>query len=394
MAEADPRTGGRRRRIVHISTVHPALDSRIFYREALLLHELGYEVAVYGSCAHEELIDGVQVRPVGSPGGRLRRILTSWLKGLRIVLRERADIYHFHDPELIPAVIVAGMLLRKHVVYDAHEDVSLMMSKDWLPRGVRGIVAASVAAVDWLCAKVADAVVTPTRQLKEKYERLGAKTALLVNFPSPVFLSDRDAGWVPFDRRERCAIHLGTLSMQRLQTLVGVATGFLEKHPEWSFELLGLHDPFLEWAREHTPEHLRGRLISLGKIPYRDVAARLCRAMIGVNYHTLDYQQIMVAIPVKVFEYLACGLSVVTTRVPLLAECAGTCPAVTWADESPEAYLKSLCDLASAADLAERGAAARDYSDHRFHCRVEAERLATLYESIWPGEPRPQVSRD
>ncbi len=370
------------RKVVHISTVHPATDARIFYREAVMLRELGRDVAVYGRCDTDAVVDGIQIRAIGSPESRVRRILTSWLRGLKVVRKERADIYHFHDPELIPTVILAGALLGKRVVYDAHEDVSLIMRKDWLPVILRSIVAWGLSVVDWLCAKVADGIVTPTRLLHEKYQRLGCRTITLINYPSPAFLGDRDAGWLPLEQRQNRVVHLGTLSMRRLEIVFQTAAGFLEQCEDWSFELIGLHPPMLKWVTSHIPSHLQDRLIAQGMVPHREIAARLCAAKVAINYHTLDYRQIQVAIPVKVFEYLACGLSVVTTRVPLLVELVGDCPAVTLADEDTGAYLRALVNLSMGGELSGRCTVAREFSDRRFNCRVEAEKLVAMYEDI------------
>jgi len=55
----------------------------------------------------------------------------------REALRQNGDVYHFHDPELIPL----GLLLAargKLVVYDIHEDAPAdILHKDYIPRRLR-----------------------------------------------------------------------------------------------------------------------------------------------------------------------------------------------------------------------------------------------------------------
>ena len=77
-ATRDPRTAPPGCRVVHISTVHPATDARILYREAQTLAELGYEVTVYGIHPTDTVLGGVAVRGLAPPRGRLRRIGSSW----------------------------------------------------------------------------------------------------------------------------------------------------------------------------------------------------------------------------------------------------------------------------------------------------------------------------
>lgn len=53
----------------------------------------------------------------------------------------KADVYHFHDPELLP---VAWLLKnrRNHVIYDIHEDyITSMLQKEYVPKPLRKFAA-------------------------------------------------------------------------------------------------------------------------------------------------------------------------------------------------------------------------------------------------------------
>lgn len=386
MQECASQSGGdppvRPRRAVHVSTVHSALDARIFYREAAALRDHGYQVTVVGVHPETGVIDGIAVQGLPAVRGRLGRMVRSWWRGLKAVRTHPADIYHFHDPELMPAVVLARWFWGKRVVYDAHEDVALIMLKDWIPRWLRRPLTWALGAADAFVARRADAVVVPTRLLHEKYARVARRVLTFINYPAPEFLAHRDAAWQPADARRREVVHLGTLSLHRLETVVGVARRFLARHEDWSWTLLGAHAYAEEWFRANVPDDLGGRLRVIGKVPHTEVPARLAAARLGINYHSLASRQIQVAIPLKVFEYLACGLPVVSTRVPLLAELVEDCPAVAFADEAPDAYLAAVEAMAARSDFATLSGEARRFSDERFNCRVEGDKLAAMYEDI------------
>ncbi len=310
------------------------------------------------------------------------RLASAWLRGLKAVLAQPAEVYHFHDFELMPTALLAKMFLGKHVVYDAHEDVALILAKEWVPGWLKRPLAAVVKRLDRLCAHRLDGIVTVTRRLYERYRRVARRAVLFVNYPAPAFLEHREVGWRPYEDRSNEIVHLGTLSFGRLRFVVRVAERFLEAHPGWTWALLGLHEPQLQWFRDNVQGSGTDRLSAVGKMPHAEVAERLCRARIGINYHPLGSKHIQVAIPLKVFEYLACGLPVLTTRVPLLVELVEDCEAVVCADEDQDTYLAALSSLAERDDLDRLSGEARRFSDRRFNCRAETRRLASLYEDI------------
>ena len=91
-------------KIVHLTSLHPALDQRIFYKEAVTLGAAGHDVVVVAAADAEESDDQGRPRPHNNKGSiRLRRMTATVVGVLRAALAERADVYHFHDAELIPA---------------------------------------------------------------------------------------------------------------------------------------------------------------------------------------------------------------------------------------------------------------------------------------------------
>src|ERR1700682_3192722 len=127
----------KRVKVVHLTSAHGPFDGRIFCKESKSLAQAGYEVTVIAPHSKDEFVDGVQIKAVAKPKGRLSRIILTVWHVYREAARKQEDVYHFHEPELIPV----GLLLRargKKVVYDIHEDVpSTILHKNYLPQWTR-----------------------------------------------------------------------------------------------------------------------------------------------------------------------------------------------------------------------------------------------------------------
>lgn len=136
-------------RVCHISTVHPHYDVRIFNRECCSLAKAGYEVHLVVPCEQSVMQDGVYLHPCPLIKSRFMRMLfVPWL-ALRIALKTKAVIYHYHDPELMFIGFVLKWLFNKKVVYDIHESVPRqIMSKYWLPSWSRKAVAVLYKVVE------------------------------------------------------------------------------------------------------------------------------------------------------------------------------------------------------------------------------------------------------
>lgn len=125
--------------VCHITTVHSALDVRIFYKECSSLSKKGYFVNIIapGSDCRK---NGIFIHGIGKqPSSRIKRIIQMSQRAYKKALKIDADIYHIHDPELLP---VGNRLLKKgkKVIFDSHEDVVAQIGdKKWIPAILRNL---------------------------------------------------------------------------------------------------------------------------------------------------------------------------------------------------------------------------------------------------------------
>src|SRR4051794_14666372 len=96
-----PSTSRARYRIGILTSVHPALDTRVFHKQARTLAAAGYDVTLVAQHAFDCRVNGVEIRALPDQTARSRRPLL-WWRLLLEALRLRAHVYHIHDPELLP----------------------------------------------------------------------------------------------------------------------------------------------------------------------------------------------------------------------------------------------------------------------------------------------------
>src|SRR5262249_8078753 len=109
------------RRVCVITSVHPASDVRI-RKECMSLVRAGFHVTLVAPNPSDEIVDGLRIRALPRNTSRFRRLTKTAWSAWREAEQSDADIYHFHDPELIPVALLLGRRGRK-VVYDIHEDL-------------------------------------------------------------------------------------------------------------------------------------------------------------------------------------------------------------------------------------------------------------------------------
>jgi len=136
------------KKVVHITTVHQPFDTRIYHKQCKTLAENGFDVTLIASYHEdiEKVSEKSQIKLITVPKAknRLQRMTKTVMDTYKQAKRLNAQIYHIHDPELIPV----GLLLKKKdniVIYDVHEDyITSIRQKKYLKYPVVRAIAAAV----------------------------------------------------------------------------------------------------------------------------------------------------------------------------------------------------------------------------------------------------------
>ena len=83
-------------KVAILSSVHLAMDNRVFYREARTLARAGHDVTLIAVHDRDEEIDGVRIRALPRVPRSRRPLL--WWRLAQMALETEADVYQIHDP--------------------------------------------------------------------------------------------------------------------------------------------------------------------------------------------------------------------------------------------------------------------------------------------------------
>ncbi len=197
------------KKVCHMTSNHFPEDIRIFHKECVSLAKAGYQVYLVERGETYDK-DGVHIIGIGStPRNRIKRMMESAKKVYQAALSVNADIYHFHDPELLPY----GLKLKKKgktVIFDSHEDFPAQMrDKPWLPTWARRTVSIVYKKYETHVVKKLDAVVAATPHIAEKFEGRTRKIVVVNNYPR---LDDIEFHTTPFSERDAVICYAGGIN--------------------------------------------------------------------------------------------------------------------------------------------------------------------------------------
>ncbi len=372
-------------RIVHVSTIHRALDVRIFYKECRTLAEAGYEVHFAVPHPPADSLDRIKFHPVAGPHGQGRlehvgsRVISS-LQAYRVAKTLRADVYHLHDPDLI----LAGLLLKRTgaaVIYDVHEDSPQEAISLNRHEPLWGHFQSLVwKGLEQLARWTLDGFVCATPTIAKRFPP--TETTLVRNFPLLSEFPPPGDDQVPYAGRPNGIFYSGGLSAVRGIAEMVQAVGLLPENAQATLVLAG---EFLSPALKSQVEQLAGwkRTVFLGWQSREGIGRQLecCRVGLVLLHPTPEY---LVSLPVKLFEYMAAGLPVVVSDFPLWrnivegARCGIVVNPLS-SQEIADAILYLLDHPSEAEEMGRRG---REAVVSQYNWEQEADKLTELYKRI------------
>jgi len=371
----------RRAKVCVLTSVHIPFDGRIFHREAKSLAKAGYDVVLIARHDREETVDGVRVVPLAQPRNRLHRMTKVLWQLYRLAVREDADVYHFHDPELM----IVGLLLKwrgKKVIWDVHEHYpNAILDKHYLPRPVRREISRSFDLFERAVIRSFDYVIYTTPFVGARYEKMKVRRGRIENYPS-----GGPAATFARDPQEK-VIYLGGMSPTR--GLVEVVEAFAilaRKYPTWELYLVGSYRPasFEQELRDLAARRgVSANVKFVAWVPYEEKERLSSQAFLGIITY-LPYSNNVSCLPNKLFDYMLVGLPVVASDFPLYREIVEPSRCGLLVDPSkPEEIAQAMAYLIEhpqeARQMGENG---RRAVLEKYNWETESERLLEIYETV------------
>ncbi len=300
----DPAVGAQRPalRVLVCTIVHNPHDTRILHRQIRSMLDAGYAVTYAAPFSACDATAWPELTAVDVPRAVGRNRLGA-LRAARAVLRKYgkdADVVILHDPELLLAL--PGLSLPGAVVWDVHEDTgAALVAKPWLPSALRPVARAGVRAAERLAERSLRLMLAD-----EGYRtRFGQEHPVV---PNTTYVPD-----VVEPSGSSRVVYVGHLARARgVATIVETARKLAGSGI--SVDIVGAGDAF---AREAlSAAAAEGVLNWHGFVPF-DQAMRLLDGSLAGLALLRDMPNFRPSTPTKVIEYMAHGVPVISTPLPL-----------------------------------------------------------------------------
>lgn len=368
-----------KKKVCHISTVHRENDNRILFKQCSSIKKAGYDVSLIITSDRVKRINGVDIVPLTKRNGRIERLIYKSNEAYKKALELDADIYHFHDPELIP---IGKRLVRKgkKVIYDVHEDVpKQILSKSYLgPKWFKKIIASVFNKYEKYQSKSFSAIITILDELKDEFEKYNKNVISVKNYAIKDIIDESKPIEEKVNRKEFIVLYIGSITQIRgIKEMIKATEKFNGNVKLW---LAG------QWESEELKsecEALKGyeNTVYFGEFKAKDLYKYVKSADVGLSvlHPTPNYKK---AIPTKVIEYMACELPVILSDFPFWEELFGNIGQYVDPLDIKEIAKAIELYMNNRDEISKIGKSNRDNFVNNFCWDSEEKKLLNLYDKL------------
>lgn len=368
-------------RIAILTSSHFPFDTRVFTKEARSLAAAGHTVTLIAPHTKDETVDGVMIRAIPVGRSRFERWCLNPWRVFRLALANRADVYHFHDPELFPIGLMLKVL-GKRVIADIHEDHAKdLMGKQYIPEWVKPPLAAIIGAMQYLITKAFDLVILAREDIRPTFGH-HSRVIIISNYPELAGFGRPRTVAPQAPGRPFTLTYIGSINARRglFETITAIAA-VNEKHPV-RFRVYGnSNPPTLFDEAKKGPEW---RFVDWGgRVSYADLPDLVADADAGIVNFLPEPNHINSG-PTKLFEYMALGLPVIASDFPEWRTVIdGSGCGICIDPESPVEIANAIERLIADPALKSRmGAAGRKAIEQTYNWEAEADRMLAAYQEV------------
>lgn len=362
--------------ITHLTSVHTRYDIRIFNKMCKSLAFNGYNVLlIVADGKGDEVKDRVSIVDVGaSTMGRLLRMTKTSSRVFEKAKEFDSDIYHIHDPELIPAGLKLKKLGKK-VIFDSHEDVSnQILNKPYLNRISKIILSKIYKWYEYWSLSKFDYLIAATSFIRNQLLKINPNTVDINNFP--LLNEFKISNWI---HKENTVAYIGGISEIRGIKEVILALSYTQN------VRLNLAGSFGEKIFEKKIKKYENwsKVNTLGFLNRQQVSEVLTKSLAGIVtlYPVTNY---ITSLPVKMFEYMSAGLPVIASNFSLWREIIeGNQCGICVDPLNPKAIGDAIQYLVDNPQKAEQmGKNGRKAVEQKYNWSIEEKKLLTLYKHL------------
>lgn len=295
-------------KICHLTSAHNSSDTRILHKECVsLAKNNNYQVYLIAE-GKTNTIKNVEIIGIGDkPKSRIKRILFFSNRVFKAAKEIDADIYHLHDPELLPYALKLKKM-GKLVIFDAHENYEeLILEKEYINKYFRKLIQRIFNLYYENIIGKLDGLIGVTPNMEKNMRRISNNVCIITNYP--------------ILNRNKC-----NLTKKENNCILAFAGGINENwcHDKIinniqdinkvTYKLMGFSNS--EYYNNLKELDINKKVNFVGRIAHEDVHEELCKSTIGLailNYSRNTFYNEGTMGNTKIFEEMSAGLPVICT---------------------------------------------------------------------------------